>query len=140
MLPVLRKSLRSMLANISSSVKKCEGLVRPQPSERSRGQEGVDQAVHCRLDRDAPGAAIPNRHLPQRQRVSEEGGGSGEAEDLKEWRAGGQRAPRHIRGEKADDCQIEEPQNKVPPHRPWAVWQNGEHHDRPLVQLLEKLR
>ena len=79
------------------------GLARPQPSERAGCEERVDQTVHRRLDRYAPGAAVPNRHLPQRHRVAEERGGSGESEDVKVGRADRQRAPRHVGGESTQD-------------------------------------
>src|ERR1017187_4405758 len=36
----------------------------PEPSKRASRQPGVNQPVHRGYDRCAPGAAVPDRHLP----------------------------------------------------------------------------
>src|SRR5439155_20548984 len=45
----------------------CRGLARPQPAERARRQQAVDQPVDRRLERRHPRAVVPDRHLPQKE-------------------------------------------------------------------------
>src|SRR6266508_6617670 len=106
---------------------------RPQPSERARRQERVEQPVHRGLDRRQPGAAVPDRHLPERESVADERGDTGEAEDVQVLGAGGQRAPRDVRGEDSDNNGVEEPLHQLPPHRHGAAGPHGEHHDGALL-------
>src|SRR6267378_7170630 len=47
-------------------------LSRPQPSERARREQRVDQPICRCLGGDAPGAGVPNRVLPERNRVPDE--------------------------------------------------------------------
>src|SRR3954451_1724884 len=67
------------------------GLARPQPPERARRQQRVDEPVDRRLDRRRPGAVVPDRHLPERQRIADERGRADEAEHLQIIRARRQR-------------------------------------------------
>src|SRR6185437_417828 len=53
----------------------------PEPTEHPGGQEPVDEAVHRDLDRGHQRPVVPDRHLPQRQRVREERRHAHEAED-----------------------------------------------------------
>src|SRR5438045_9452426 len=48
------------------------GSVGPQPSESAGREERVNQSVHGGLDGGEPGAAVPDRHLPHRERVADE--------------------------------------------------------------------
>src|ERR1700693_4143620 len=40
----------------------------PEPSKRARGEQPVDQPIEGRFGSCAPGAGVPNRHLPERNR------------------------------------------------------------------------
>src|SRR5262245_18046535 len=40
-------------------------LSRPEPAEYTRCQERIDQPIHRRFDGRGPGAAVPDRHLPE---------------------------------------------------------------------------
>src|SRR5262249_30286860 len=56
-------------------------LLWPQPAKSSGGQARIDQTVKRRLERDAPGALVPDGHLPECNGVGEKRGDSGKAED-----------------------------------------------------------
>src|ERR1043166_4775904 len=114
-------------------------LPRPEPSERARRQERVEQPVHRGPDGRAPGAAVPDRQRPQRERVPHEGGGSDELEHAEVRRARGQCAPRNVSGEDTDDNGEEEPEHQLPPHRDGAVREHGDHHCRSFAPLGNKL-
>src|SRR6266550_1564267 len=81
-------------------------LSRPQPSEDGRREQRVDQPIKGRLGSRAPGACVPNRHLPERNRVPDECGDYGEPEDGLVWRAGGQRAPGNVGGKPTHDQDV----------------------------------
>src|SRR5205809_5258538 len=115
-------------------------LSRPQPSERTRGEAGVDQPVHRDLEGGQPRAVVPDGRLPERDRVSDERGGSDETEHGQVFRAHGQRASRDVGGEEADHDAVEEPLDEVLTHPPRAVRKHGHHHDRALLQLFRELR
>src|SRR5207247_6835630 len=72
--PPLRSSTESPNAS--------PALPRPQPAERSRGEQRVDQAVERVLHGRAPRPLVPDRVLPQRNGVADEVRGPGEAEHL----------------------------------------------------------
>src|SRR5438046_9137823 len=113
-------------------------LARPQPTEGARGQERVGQSVDRRLDRGAPRSVVPDRRLPERDRVSDERRGADELEYAKVGRTGGQRAPRHVGGEDADDRAVDEPEDEALRHRRGAVRYHREHHHRAFFHLFRK--
>src|SRR5512145_3355578 len=55
-------------------------LMRPKPAERAGREQAVDETVDRRLDAQAHGALVPDRHLPERERVTDERGSAHELE------------------------------------------------------------
>src|ERR1051325_7454685 len=83
-------------ATTGAAVARVVGLVRPRPAE-GRGRQGrVDQPVHRRLGRREPRAAVPDRHLPERERVADERGDAGAARDAPERSAGPEAGARTV--------------------------------------------
>ena len=72
---------------------------RPQPPEGPRSQQRVHQTVEGRFERGAPGALVPDRVLPERKRVADEGRAAHEAEHGQVVGPGLQRAARDVAGE-----------------------------------------
>lgn len=114
--------------------------LRPEPAEDPGGEQAVNQSVERLLHRQAPGAVVPDRALPECHRISEECGGAGEPEDLQVLRPGRQRASGDVRGEDRDHHAVDEPERQALGHRKGPVRQHGHHHHRPLLELLGEFR
>src|ERR1700694_886977 len=73
-------------------------LSRPQPPERARCEQRVDQAVHRCLGGGAPGAGVPDRVLQKRNRVPDECRDSDEPEYREVGGTDWKRTPCDVRG------------------------------------------
>src|SRR5580765_966999 len=106
----MSSSSRAMTSRVSMRPPVLPG---PEPPERARREKRVDQPVDRRLDRIDPGAAIPDRHLPERHRVANERGGPDELKHAKIVRARGQRTPGDIRRKESHCRTINKPEPQV---------------------------
>src|SRR4029077_13491340 len=115
--PTSRTALQNLKTAISRSTRSggseagpaTADLVRPQPSEGGARQDRVDQPVHRSFSRRHPGTTVPDRHLPQGERVADEGGDTGEAGHAPGGDAARQRAAGGVAGEAPDDHRVDEP-------------------------------
>src|SRR5580765_3812735 len=87
--------------------------LRPEPAEGTRGKQRIDKAVKGRFNGGAPGALVPDGHLPERHRIGKKRGHAGKTEDREVVGAMRQRASGDIRGEDADHEDVNEPLGQV---------------------------
>src|SRR5271157_6458213 len=106
---------------------------RPQPAERSRGQQAIHQPVDDLLQDHAPRLALPDAVAEHSQTVSHERCGASDAKDDQIVHAGRKRAPREIGGEEPDHEAIAEPQAEKLRQGGRPAGKYGHEADRPLL-------